>query len=215
VSPDEFRIGQAIIDAACDEGIERFVYHSVLHPQIEAMPHHWQKMRVEEYLLNSGLAFTILQPTAYMQNAFAHWDRITDEGRFPVLYSQEARISLVDLEDVAQVAAVVILDPKHAGAIYELVGTDPISQIEIAELLGQELGTPVRVDPIPQDAWEAEARSRGLGEYQLNALLAMFRYYDQHGLYGNPRVLSWLLGREPNTFASVIMRERNQQVELR
>jgi hypothetical protein len=23
------------------------VYHSVLHPQIEAMPHHWNKLRVE------------------------------------------------------------------------------------------------------------------------------------------------------------------------
>jgi uncharacterized protein YbjT (DUF2867 family) len=165
--------------------------------------------------LNSGLDYTILQPTAYMQNVFAHWDQITEQGRLPVPYSPEARLSLVDLEDVAQAAATVLLDTKHAGAIYELVGTHPISQIEVAELLSQELGSPVRVDPISQEVWEAEARTHGLGEYQLNALLAMFRYYDQKGLYGNQQVLSWLLGRDPNTLETVIDRERSNRVALR
>ena len=215
VSPDEVVIGKAIIDAAREKGTERFVYHSVLHPQIEAMPHHWQKMRVEEHLLNSGLDFTILQPTAYMQNLFAHWDQITDEGRFPVPYSPEVRLSLIDLEDVAEVAATVLLNHDHSGAIYELAGSHPISQLEVAETLSQELGSPVRVDPISREAWEAEARDRGIGEYQLTALLAMFKYYDQHGLYGNPKVLTWLLGRAPTTLESVILREQRQRVALR
>ena len=68
VSPDEVSIGKTIIAAAQSADVERFVFHSVLHPQIEAMPHHWQKLRVEELLFESGLPFTILQPTAYMQN---------------------------------------------------------------------------------------------------------------------------------------------------
>jgi hypothetical protein len=33
----------------------RLVYHSVLHPQTEQMPHHWHKLRVEEMLLESRL----------------------------------------------------------------------------------------------------------------------------------------------------------------
>ena len=67
----------AAIRAAQSAGVERFVYHSVLHPQVEIMAHHWQKMRVEEQLFESGLSFTILQPAAYMQNVLAGWD-----GRF-------------------------------------------------------------------------------------------------------------------------------------
>ena len=47
VSPDEVAIGQAAIVAARTAGVEHFVYHSVLHPQTEAMPHHWLKLRVE------------------------------------------------------------------------------------------------------------------------------------------------------------------------
>ena len=75
VSPDEVTIGRAAIAAARAAGVQHFVYHSVLHPQVEAMPHHWLKMRVEELLFQSGLAYTILQPAAYVQNVLAHWDR--------------------------------------------------------------------------------------------------------------------------------------------
>jgi uncharacterized protein YbjT (DUF2867 family) len=55
MSPDEVVIGKLIISAAQEAGVERFVYHSVLHPQTEKMNHHWQKMRVEEMLFESGL----------------------------------------------------------------------------------------------------------------------------------------------------------------
>ncbi|MDB5516945.1 MAG: NmrA-like family protein, partial [Tardiphaga sp.] len=69
VSPHEIAFGRAMIDAATRAQVRRFAFHSVLHPQIEAMPHHWNKMRVEEMLFSSSLDFTILQPTAYMQNS--------------------------------------------------------------------------------------------------------------------------------------------------
>ena len=76
VSKDEFEIGEKVINTARKAGVEHFVYHSVLHPQIEDMPHHWLKMRVEELLFKSGLNFTILQPVAYMQNVQGYWNQI-------------------------------------------------------------------------------------------------------------------------------------------
>ena len=51
MSPDELAIGRVSIEAAQLGGVRRFVYHSVLHPQSEAMPHHWAKLRVEEMVL--------------------------------------------------------------------------------------------------------------------------------------------------------------------
>ena len=57
VHPDEIVIGELAIAAAKTAGVEHFVYHSVLHPQTEGMPHHWKKLRVEEQLLEvPGLA---------------------------------------------------------------------------------------------------------------------------------------------------------------
>jgi uncharacterized protein YbjT (DUF2867 family) len=62
MSPDEVKIGKLMINSGREAGIAHFVYHSVLHPQTERMNHHWQKLRVEEMIFESGLPFTILQP---------------------------------------------------------------------------------------------------------------------------------------------------------
>ena len=58
MSPDEMVIGRLVIDEARRAGVEHLVYHSVLHPQTEKMNHHWQKLRVEEMIFESGLPFT-------------------------------------------------------------------------------------------------------------------------------------------------------------
>lgn len=204
--PDEVAIGRALIAAAKAAGVEHFVYHSVLRPQIEGMPHHWNKLRVEEMLFESGLPFTILQPTAYMQNTLAYWVGIMEHGAFSVPYPAEARISLVDLEDVAEAAATVLTDSGHAGATYELVGTAALTQTKVADILSRKFGRPVRVESQPIDAWGEQARASGMGDYQRETLIKMFRYYERYGLVGNPNVLGWLLRRPPTTFEAFIER---------
>jgi NAD(P)H dehydrogenase (quinone) len=211
VSPDEVPIGASLIAAARAAGVERIVYHSVLHPQTETMPHHWQKLRVEEALLASGLPYTILQPAVYMQNVLAHWAAICREGIYPVPYAAATRLSLVDLEDVAQAAACVLTESGHLGATYELVGTEALSQDEIATALGEGLSRAVRVEVVPLDAWEQGARRAGLGEYAVYTLLKMFRYYERHGFIGGTRVLGWLLGRPPTSFEAFVRRAASER----
>ncbi len=206
VSRDEVAYARAVAAVAQAHGVKRFVYHSVLHPQIEAMPHHWQKMRVEEMLFAAGFDLTVLQPTAYMQNILGAWRGIVAEGVFRVPYPVGTRLSLVDLDDVAEAAALVLTTEGHGGATYELVGTDPLSQTEVAAAIGAALGRDVRADAETVEAWEARARAAGTGEHERVTLVAMFRYYANHGLIGNPHTLSWLLGRVPNDLARFLER---------
>jgi uncharacterized protein YbjT (DUF2867 family) len=201
VSPHEITFGKAMIEAATSAGVPRFVYHSVLHPQIEAMPHHWNKMRVEEMLFSSSLDFTILQPTAYMQNSISEWDRMTGEGVFRVPYPVETQLSLVDLDDVADAAAQVLTGDGHSGATYELVGTLPMSQVEIAETFARILHREIRAVAEPVAAWADRARAAGMDEYQRETLMKMFQAYARDGLKGNPNVLGWLLGQAPTSLA--------------
>jgi uncharacterized protein YbjT (DUF2867 family) len=211
MSPNEVTIGQVAIAAARSAGVEHFVYHSVLHPQVEAMPHHWQKLRVEEKLFESGLPYTILQPAVYMQNVLAHWDQIVEQGVYPVPYAVETRLGMVDLEDVAEAAAAVLTEPGHTGAVYELAGAEVLSQVEVATILSQQLGRPVRAKAVLLETWERRARESGLGDYQVETLAKMFRYYERYGFWGNPRVLSWLLGHPPTTFAAFVERSRGSR----
>jgi uncharacterized protein YbjT (DUF2867 family) len=186
--------------------VPRLVYHSVLHPQIEAMPHHWNKMRVEEMLFSSGLDVTILQPTAYMQNNLARWDRMVREGIYRVPYPVETRLSLVDLDDVAEAAAIVLTSAGHSSATYELVGTPPLSQIKVAETFGRALNKTVRAEAETIKSWDKRVRASGMDDHQRDTLIRMFRAYASDGLKGNPNVLSWLLGRAPTSLAAFAAR---------
>jgi NAD(P)H dehydrogenase (quinone) len=206
VSTEEVAYARAIVAAARDHGIKRFVYHSVLHPHIEAMPHHFAKLRVEEMLFAGGFDLTVLQPTAYMQNILGAWRAIVDEGVFRAPYPVETRLSLVDLDDVAEAAAVVLTQDGHGGATYELVGTEPLRQTEVATAIGAALGRSVRAETETIAAWDLRAGAAGMGEHERVTLAAMFRYYGDHGLIGNPNTLRWLLGRGLNDLARFLGR---------
>ncbi len=210
MSPDEVDIGREISAAAQREHVAHFVYHSVLHPQVEAMPHHWQKMRVEELLFTTGLNITILQPAAYMQNILAGWDTIRRQGLYRVPYPVSTRIGMVDLLDVAEAAAMVLTEPGHVGATYELAGPENLSQDEVAAILERQLGRPVTAEQISLPSWRQQAKNAGLGKYQIETLAKMFSYYQQHGFYGSSWVLSRLLSRPATDFASFVGREINQ-----
>jgi uncharacterized protein YbjT (DUF2867 family) len=211
MNPEEESIGRLAIGAAQAVGVERFVYHSVLHPQTEKMPHHWRKLRVEEMLLESGLAWTILQPAAYMQNILAGWTAIVEQGVYRTPYPVETRLGLVDLEDVAIAAAIALTEPGHFGAIYELAGPEALTQTEVAAVLSESLGRPVQAAQIPLDEWAKDAQAAGLGSYQLETLLKMFRYYAEYHFWGNSQALGWLLGRPPTKFRAFVERVKEKQ----
>ena len=202
----EIEVGKLALQAAERACIGRFVYHSVLHPQTEEMPHHWQKLRVEEEIFRSGLPFTVLQPCAYMQNVLAYREQIATTGRFTVPYSVYSRFALVDLVDVAQAAATVLTEQGHAGAIYELAGPAKLSSEEIAQALADQLRQPVNAVQTPLESWEESAIASGIPSDTIEALAAMFRYYDRYGLIGNGNVLGWLLGRRPTSLSEFAAR---------
>ena len=82
--------------------------------------------------------------------------------------------------------------------------TEVLSQDEVAAILARQLGRPVHAQAIPLADWERGARAAGLSEVQIETLIKMFNYYARYGFWGNPRVLAWLLGRPPATFAAFV-----------
>lgn len=199
--PQEVEIGRNVLEAAQHSGVQRFVLHSALHPQVQAMPHHWNKLLVEESLINSGLPFTILQPASYMQNLLSEWWRVRLRSLYHVPYSLEARFSPVDLEEVAEVAAMVLTSDQHNGATYELAGPELHTPQSIANEMGEALGKIVSAVQVPSDQWPVP---EGMDADRRAMLISMFEYYSEHGLWGNPRVLADLLGRPPTTLGDYL-----------
>jgi uncharacterized protein YbjT (DUF2867 family) len=209
VNPDEVRIGQVAINAAaCSARIEHFVYHSVLHSVLQDLPHHQKKLLVEEMVVNSGIPYTIIQPAILMQNILLGWRLLSEAGIFEQRFfkSKETRLCMVDLEDLAEAASIILTKPGHTGATYEICGPENLSMADMLAAFKQNFRREVKVQTTPDELWAAQMKERGLGDYQINTLLTMFHHYNEHGFSGNPNVLTWLLSRRPNDFASFIHR---------
>jgi NAD(P)H dehydrogenase (quinone) len=204
VHPGEEVIAENILHFAGQQAIAHFVYHSVLRPYIRAMPHHIKKARVEERLFTSGIPFTILQPAAYMQNTLPGLDTARTEGVFKVPYPIDTPLGMVDLDEVGEVGAKIILNLDHDGATYELAGAERLTPAEVAEHMGAFMGKPVVAQQVDLKAWRNQAVQGGMSSYEVATLIKMFRYYARHGFWGNPHTLTSLLGRPPKTYAEFL-----------
>ena len=201
MSADEISMGRAVITAATRAGVERLCFHSVVHPQLSAMPHHADKGRVEEQIIESGLAWTILQPNAYLQNLVGYREQLR-AGRYPVPYATDRPSAMVDLREVAEVAARCLLDGLGVHASFELSGPAGVTPDAIAATAAHRLGIEVVASRQDPDDWAAD--NQQLPTHVRERLHAMFAHYDRHGSPGDATVLRCLLGREPRGLGEVL-----------
>jgi NAD(P)H dehydrogenase (quinone) len=173
--PDEPTYVAQALEAMRVGGVSRVVYHSVASPYAPGMPHHLGKAQGEDLVRRSGMAWTILQPGPYLQNL-----DLSRTVRVP--YDVDAPFGFAHLRDVAEAAAVVLLQTGHVGATYELASRTAT----VAELAAEAgVGAERLVD------WSGE----GLDQHERAWLRSMFAYYDRHGLPVGTLPLRALLGR--------------------
>jgi NAD(P)H dehydrogenase (quinone) len=196
-------VGEAL-EAAESAGVRRVVYHSVVAPYVPRMPHHLGKARSEDVVRRSPFAWTILQPCAYVQN-FVPALR-SGASRLEVPYDVGRLFGLVDLSDVAEATATVLSDDGHAGATYELGGPVLVSVADVAAAASAALGRAVTASRLDPETWQS-GPGGSLEPRECAWLLAMFGYYDEHGLPAGGRVLRGLLGCRSTTLVETMRRE--------
>ena len=186
----------AFLAAARRAGVGRLVYHSVLHPQVRAMPHHAAKERVEEAVVAAGVPWRVLRPCAYADNLDAGLSGVAATGRFASPWGLARGQSLVDLRDVAEVAAVLLTADGLDGGTFEVAGPEPLTAPAIARLLARRLDREVTaVDVVPDGPVPPAS------EYAAHCRRLMFDWYREHGFTGTPWALEALLGRPARTLA--------------
>ena len=209
LNPEERALGFAAVDAARDAGVRHFVLSSVLHAILTDLVQHQIKRDIEEYLLSSGLEFTILQPTNFMvpmrlRPAFEH-------GVFRLTWTLERQQSLVHIGDVAEVAAAVLMEgERHWGATYELASAGRYTAHGLARTIAGVIGRDVRTERIEPEVFIKQyLRIEDLNErpYEVAAARAISSRYSRHDFVGNANVLTWLLGRAPTSFEAFVRRE--------
>jgi uncharacterized protein YbjT (DUF2867 family) len=214
----EREIGRGVVDAAKAAGVHHVVYSSVLHPILTGLIQHETKRDVEEYLVESGLNFTILQPADYMQ--FLVHPAVFATGDLVMAWSIDTRQSVVDLADVAEVAAKVLQEGEpHYGACYELCAPGWFTGHDIAASVSSVIGRDVQIVHKSVEEFVTMLSAQHLrsvhgdpeatrgAEFQMRVLSALGAWYSTHDFLGNPNVLTWLLGRSPTTLREWVQSE--------
>src|ERR1043166_1787868 len=195
--PDEQSFAITALRAAESRGAARFVYVSVLHPHTPALRHHIRKAGAEAAIRESSLAWTILQPSMYAQQAWALMGN-APPGAVTAPFDTARSFSVIDLIDLSAVAVRVLTEDGHACATYELCGPQHTMD-ELVGIASRVRGVPLEPRRVaPSDAPIPPRFARSVSAAA--DVRAMWAEYDHHGFRGNSNVLQMLLARPPTSF---------------
>jgi uncharacterized protein YbjT (DUF2867 family) len=205
-APDMLEVQSAFIAAAKQAGVRHVVKLSGIMPELDS-PFRFARMhgQIEKRLEDSGLAFTHLRAGEFMHAYFRQVPNIVGKGAL-FLPMEDARIASVDVDDLVEVAAKVLVDAGHEGKTYRLTGPQANSMAEIAEQLTAATGKAVRyVNVPPEDAKRAQLAA-GFPPYLADALAELFaerRVGKEAQVYPDTAAI---LGRPAADFASFAAR---------
>ncbi|TLV03989.1 SDR family oxidoreductase [Dyadobacter luticola] len=133
---------------------------------------------VEEEIRESGLRFTFLRPNLFMQGLLGFRDTIRNQGVFFGAVG-DARISLIDVRDIAAVAAAALTDPAQEDKIYNLTGPEALSHNDIAEKLSAAVGSPIMFVNLDSRSLEKMLLEVGFPQWQAEGLVEDYAHYQR------------------------------------
>ena len=184
-------------------GVERLVVlsqlGSVADSPVRFLRYH---AAVEQHVRDSGMDFTFLRPNLYFQGLFAVASSIVGNGVLPAPIG-DARVSAVDVRDIAAVAAAALTDDDHGGATYTLTGPEAITHAEMAAALSEATGRDVRFVDVPPDDFAAAVREV-LPPWQVDGLLEDYAHYRRGEASEVTDVVDTVVGRPAIPFAQFV-----------
>ncbi|MDH3496745.1 MAG: SDR family oxidoreductase [Gemmatimonadota bacterium] len=200
-SPDQVAVQHNLIEAAMRGPRRHVVKVSAVGtgPRSPFALGRWHA-EIEAELVASGMGWTFLRPQSYMQNLLMAAPTIQTEGK---LYApmRDGRTPLVDVRDVAAVAAACVLEPGHEGMTYDVTGGEAVSYAEVAAHIGRAIGKPVTYVDVPPAAARAGMLQAGLPDWLADDLLVLYGIAAAGKSRGPTTVVRDVGGKDPVTIA--------------
>ena len=143
---------KSLIDVAQASGVRHFVYSSAFLGSAES-PVLFARIKadVEAYLMQGGLSYTILRPTAFME-WHAHnfiGKPILETGKVTLFGPGQNPANFVAADDVAHMAVIALKDQKAIGQSIDIGGFDNCSRMEVVHLYEELAGRQAKVRHVP------------------------------------------------------------------
>ena len=147
--PTQLQQVQNFIEVAKRAGNPHIVRHSMWGSEKSRIIK--QGYEAEEAVKSSGLPWTLVKPTFYMQNTMMGAQTVASDG---VIYwdMKDDKLGMIDLRDIVDVAAAVLTGSGHEGKSYILTGPEAISFHDVAATFSEVLGKEVNYVSVPGEA---------------------------------------------------------------
>jgi uncharacterized protein YbjT (DUF2867 family) len=163
--------------------------------------------QAEAAVRESGVPFTFLRPTFFMQNLLGSAGMIKSQG---AIYQPAGNgaAAYIDVEDIAAVGATVLTSAGHEGKTYTLTGPELLTFAQVAEILSRVLGKPVRYVDIPRDTAKQAMLQMGMPEWYAEAISQLMDDLRDGKMARVTRDVEDVTGRPPRTFEQFAIEHR-------
>jgi uncharacterized protein YbjT (DUF2867 family) len=190
----------AFTRVAQQSGVRHIVKLSQLHADANS-PGRFLRYHaaVEAALRASGLTFTFLRPNLYMQGLLNFRQSIQQKSAFFAAVG-DARISAVDVRDLADVAVAALTGSRHDNKVYSLTGPGALTFAEMAHQLSKAVGRTITFVDVPPKSMRVALVDLGFPAWQADGLLEEFAMYRRGEAAGVEPGVREALDRSPRSF---------------
>ncbi len=164
---------------------------------------------IEDYIRKTGIAYTFLHPHFFMDNLLINGESVTRDS---VLYSPlgDARIAPISIQDIASVAASILIDGGHRGTTYVLTGPESLTFSEIAAIWSKVIGKTITYSRVSFDAARQGMVQSGMTTWMAQNMISIMMTWAE----GKGDIVSHyverITGRKPLSLREFLMTHRSQ-----
>jgi uncharacterized protein YbjT (DUF2867 family) len=197
-----------LVTEAKKAGIRHIVKQSIIGADLEA---HVGIMRLhrqaEKIIEDSKIRFTFLRPNEFMQNFINfHSPTIKSNNAF-YLPAQDAKLSIVDVRDIAAVAVKALTDDDGGGndrynnKTYLITGPEALSYYQAAEILSNTTGKKISYVNISDEEFRGAMKEMGLDDWTINTFSELYDYFRKGYASQVSSAVEEVTGKKPISFS--------------
>jgi uncharacterized protein YbjT (DUF2867 family) len=156
-----------------------------------------QHLAAEREIRASGIGWTILRPTFFMDNFVRYYGVDPHKDSQVYLPNGDGKAAWIDPADVGEVAARVLCTDRHAGSVIDLTGPELLSSAEALSVLGSVLGQRYAYVDVPEPAAREAMEKTGMPAWLVDAFLELNALIRQGHAATLASGVQQVLGRPP------------------
>jgi uncharacterized protein YbjT (DUF2867 family) len=140
-------------------------------------------LAMDELIESTGVSYRALRMPGFMDNMLTQVEPIKNEEMFFSTISGDHDVPTFAIRDIAATAATLLLDDSWTGQdSVSVLGPEDLSHNDMAQIMSEVLGRPVRFQQVPSESYKAALMQQGMGEAWAQGLVDMLVEIDQ-GIY--------------------------------